>query len=254
MIRTVIVDRSPLVRAGLKHILDDTRFRVCFECPDLQDLPEGAIRDRQPNLVLIGISIPSEQDLSRIQGLKKIYDCLLVVVLAEGRGQENFLAAMDAGADGYLAADNVSTDMLLKALDLVMSRAVVIPLALMGSMKDRAREPLVIDVDRELDISEHTTGHLALTIQDCSAIALPSSAIALSKREQLILWHLTQGAPNKQIARELAVAEATVKVHVKAILRKIRVRNRTQAAIWAIGNGLTLRNPLIWLLAVLSGW
>ena len=153
---------------------------------------------------------------------------------------------MEAGADGYLAGDNVSADMLLKALDLVMSRAAVIPLALMGLMKDRAPEPLVIDVDREIDVSEHTTGQLALKIQDCSAIAL-------SKRGQLILWHLTQGAPNKQIARELAVAEATVKVHVKAILRKIRVTNRTQAAMWAISNGLIPGNLLIWFLAVLSG-
>ena len=59
----------------------------------------------------------------------------------------------------------------------------------------------------------------------------------LSIRQQSILHCLIQGDSNKAIAREMAIAEATVKVHVKAILRRIRVHNRTQAAIWAMSNG-----------------
>jgi two-component system nitrate/nitrite response regulator NarL len=58
----------------------------------------------------------------------------------------------------------------------------------------------------------------------------------LSDREHVILMHLTEGASNKHIARELNIAEATVKVHVKSLLRKIRVNNRTQAAMWAINH------------------
>jgi two-component system nitrate/nitrite response regulator NarL len=58
----------------------------------------------------------------------------------------------------------------------------------------------------------------------------------LSSREAEILHCLMQGAPNKIIARKLEVAEATVKVHIKAILRKIRVTNRTQAAMWAVAH------------------
>jgi two-component system nitrate/nitrite response regulator NarL len=59
----------------------------------------------------------------------------------------------------------------------------------------------------------------------------------LSSREYAILRHLTQGASNKHIARQLEIAEATVKVHVKSLLRKIRVSNRTQAAMWAVSHG-----------------
>ena len=59
----------------------------------------------------------------------------------------------------------------------------------------------------------------------------------LSPREKVILRCITEGASNKCIARKIDIAEATVKVHVKAILRKIRVQNRTQAAIWGINNG-----------------
>jgi two-component system nitrate/nitrite response regulator NarL len=59
----------------------------------------------------------------------------------------------------------------------------------------------------------------------------------LSAREKCILRCILEGGSNKAIARQIGIAEATVKVHVKAILRKIRVRNRTQAAIWALNNG-----------------
>ena len=63
----------------------------------------------------------------------------------------------------------------------------------------------------------------------------------LSHRERLILRHLAEGQANKVIANKLGIAEATVKVHVKSILSKIRVFNRTQAAIWAMNNGLFVR-------------
>ncbi|TIV05318.1 MAG: hypothetical protein E5W02_28205, partial [Mesorhizobium sp.] len=61
---------------------------------------------------------------------------------------------------------------------------------------------------------------------------------ALSNREKSILSCLIEGESNKTIARKIDIAEATVKVHVKAILRKIRVRNRTQAAVWAMNHGV----------------
>ena len=63
----------------------------------------------------------------------------------------------------------------------------------------------------------------------------------LSPREMAILRHLIEGNSNKSIARKIDIAEATVKVHVKAILRKIRVQNRTQAAIWGMNNTLLLQ-------------
>jgi two-component system nitrate/nitrite response regulator NarL len=221
---------------GLKHILIETRYRVCNEYSDLRDLPANAIRDDQPCLVLIGIRRATERDLSPIEDLKRAHDRLLVVVLAEGSSREDFLMAMDAGADGYIDRDNISTDTLLQTLDLVMSRKAVIPLALMRAMNDRVRERAltesIVDVNGEIDICQPAPGQPAPNGEN-------GCGVAFSKREQVILSHLMQGAPNKQIARELEVAEATVKVHVKALLRKIRVRNRTQAAMWAIGHGFT---------------
>ena len=68
----------------------------------------------------------------------------------------------------------------------------------------------------------------------------------LSKREREILRGLVSGWSNKVIARELAITEATVKVHMKALLRKIRITNRTQAAIWANNNGFATQNHHQW--------
>jgi two-component system nitrate/nitrite response regulator NarL len=74
------------------------------------------------------------------------------------------------------------------------------------------------------------------TSENLQAISVGAPVRTLSSREAEILHCLMQGAPNKIIARKLEVAEATVKVHIKAILRKIRVTNRTQAAMWAVAH------------------
>lgn len=76
--------------------------------------------------------------------------------------------------------------------------------------------------------------NLALVDQQCS--------VMLSERESQILYFLTNGATNKAIARELGITEATVKVHVKSLLRKIHANNRTQAAIWALNSNFVVPN------------
>jgi DNA-binding NarL/FixJ family response regulator len=160
---------------------------------------------------------------------------------------------MDAGADGYIDRYNIGTDTLRQTLDLIMSQNAVVPLALMRAMNDRVRERAVAEAIVEVNrVRERAVAEAIVEVNGEIDIdicqPLPSQpatngvngyGVTFSKREQVILSHLMQGAPNKQIARELEVAEATVKVHVKALLRKLRVRNRTQAAMWAIGHGFT---------------
>jgi two-component system, NarL family, nitrate/nitrite response regulator NarL len=242
-IRTAIIERSPLVRAGLKHMLAESHFRVCLECCEVCELPESWVRGDQTNLVLVGVAAPDEQDLSQIESLRKTHQHLSIVVISEGASGENFLAFMDAGADCSVDRDNINAATLLQTLDLLMSRKTVVPLALIHLMKDRWREPtppgpsFEMNGDIDISISKGPTRQLAAKVDDLAAKVESSIGVVFSGRERVILHHLMQGAPNKQIARELAVAEATVKVHVKALLRKIRVSNRTQAAMWAIGHG-----------------
>jgi two-component system, NarL family, nitrate/nitrite response regulator NarL len=117
-------------------------------------------------------------------------------------------AAMGAGADGYLLKD-VSPEALIQSLQLVVIGEKVFP-----------------------------TNLAALLLTQISTPAPQSSWRGLSAREREILQHLVTGASNKLIANRLGITEATVKVHLKTLLRKIDVNNRTQAAIWAMNNGI----------------
>ena len=106
----------------------------------------------------------------------------------------------------------------IKALELVMLGETVLPKAILPLILERKDEP------RPAKTPE-------------------SFAPQLSRRERLILRHLAEGLANKVIASEIGIAQATVKVHVKSILTKIGVVNRTQAAIWAMNNGLVVGEP-----------
>jgi two-component system nitrate/nitrite response regulator NarL len=133
-----------------------------------------------------------------------------------------------AGADGYCLA-TTGCEALIKYLDLVMLGEVVFPSAAFLSA-------IAADSQGAGDWQEEP----AITVSPAHASHLSESNDSpirtLSSREAEILRCLMHGAPNKVIARKLDVAEATVKVHIKAILRKIRVANRTQAAMWAVSH------------------
>ena len=143
-----------------------------------------------------------------LQLLRSAYPEARFVVLASDFAVDALREAMNAGADGYLMKD-VSPEALLQSLELVMMGEKVFPT------------------------------NLASMLLDMNAISPQHSIRGLSPREQEILQALVTGASNKMIAIRLGITEATVKVHLKTLLRKIDVNNRTQAAIWAMNNGFT---------------
>lgn len=120
-------------------------------------------------------------------------------------------------ADGVLTFD-ISADTMVRSLRLIQQGERVVPRELMQAIAAKSRGA-----------------------RDQSAALAPTSRLgrsqAPSPREAEILQRLLQGQPNKIIARELGITETTVKVHLKSLLRKISVSNRTQAAIWALNNG-----------------
>jgi two-component system nitrate/nitrite response regulator NarL len=138
------------------------------------------------------------------------------------------VSAFRAGANGYFA-DVMTCDIFIKSIELMMMGETIFPPAFLSSV-------LVAEGDHR--------GAAPPPVRDNQAILVAAEhAIApqLSPREKSILQCLIEGDSNKCIARKIDIAEATVKVHVKAILRKIRVQNRTQAAIWGMNNGLVKR-------------
>lgn len=207
-IAKVRIYASPLFRAGLEQILCSTHFAVSAE--------ETGAADAETALVIVDEKHHPNGVSDLISALRLQYPAARVVVLSDQFDFNAVMSARHAGADGFCLT-TASGDVLFHSLELVMLGEVVVPseliLAIMG---DGARRAEGLPFRRP---------------ENPNGVALPRRS--LSSRELEILCWLKEGAPNKVIARKLNVAEATVKVHIKAILRKIGAGNRTQAAIWA---------------------
>ncbi|TIU61320.1 MAG: response regulator transcription factor, partial [Mesorhizobium sp.] len=162
---------------------------------------------------------------AQIAEFKAIYPTSRVVALADHCRSTDIVSAFRAGADGYLIKV-AAYDTFIKALELVMLGQTVLPAetstAIQEIRHDLKPDAVADELTKVVVKLEHEDQELSI----------------LSNRENCILRRLIEGESNKAIAREINIAEATVKVHVKAILRKIRVRNRTQAAVWAMNHGM----------------
>jgi two-component system nitrate/nitrite response regulator NarL len=138
-----------------------------------------------------------------------------IVALADQFDLGFVRAAHEAGVNGFCLTVS-DPDVLIKSLELVMLGESVLP-------------PVVLRL-----LMETAPQKREQPLQDNTAEKLPNlKTYKLSAREAEVLSYLTEGTPNKIIARKFDITEATVKVHVKAILRKIGAANRTQAALWA---------------------
>jgi len=177
----------------------------------------------QPVLLLIDLNSNRAALLGEIELFKTRYPDGRIALLADREQpvDEEILEAFRAGAHAYFARPTCET--FIKCLELVALGETILPPQLMNFMLHKqqqkassAKSPVLLGgPSREVD---------------------DSYSPRLSLREASILRCLISGDSNKTIARSYSIAEATVKVHVKAILRKIRVRNRTQAAIWGLNN------------------
>lgn len=187
---------------GLRYVLAETAYRSVASNGSLNEIQSLIEAGSGVSLLIVEAGQDFAATCERIRFIKEQSPAIRVVMLVEHYDFEQMLAAIDAGAAAYLMR-STPQEVLIKILDLVMMGETILPITF--SM------PL-----REL-------------------IALPNGSTlrGLTKRETAILECLTEGASNKVIARKLEIAESTVKVYIKAILRKLQVKNRTQAAVWA---------------------
>jgi two-component system, NarL family, nitrate/nitrite response regulator NarL len=207
-----LIARSKLFREGLKLLLAESEFRVTREVPDIGAL-EQMRRDAAPSLVLISVSSNTEQAQEERSVIERA--CRLqtapVIVLADTLSMPQLLSAMTAGASGYLLRD-IDAEALKQSMALVLTGEKVLPSELVAMLLDNS-------------------------LIRASVQPVPGS-VNLSPREENILSAVANGYSNKTIANTMNITEGTVKVHMKALFRKVQARNRTEAAIWALDHGI----------------
>jgi two-component system nitrate/nitrite response regulator NarL len=206
-IRIVVVDDHTLFRRGVIALLGQVSdFEVVGEAADgLEGIRR--IAELAPDVVLLDLNMPGISGIETMQAILRATPGLPVVMLTVSENAEDLMAALRGGAQGYLLK-NIDSDFLVDAV-----------------RRAAAGESVM---------SPEMSSKLLRELRGGGAPSLP----ALSPREREILAFLARGASNKEIARTLAVAESTVKIHVQHILRKLELTSRVQAAVWAIEHGI----------------
>jgi two-component system, NarL family, nitrate/nitrite response regulator NarL len=205
-----LISPNEISRDGLSFILESKQFNIIGSFSRV-----GEVSTLLPD-VLVVIDIPEVEDqLEAIVQLKMLCPTVKAVVLSERFDIKAMIDCFGAGAQGYIVKSMKSMP-LITALRLAALGEKVLPSDLVEVLGRQMIEmPLAADIEHDIEDAK------------------------LSLREFDVLCCLMAGYSNKVIARQLEVCEATIKVHVKAILRKLKVRNRTQAAIWANSRGIS---------------
>ena len=210
-IRVLLVDDHTLFRSGVKSLLQrQSDFEVVGEAPDsLQGVKRA--EELKPDVVLLDLHMPGISGKDAVRLFLEAAPETHIVMLTVSENAADLLESLRAGASGYLLK-NIETETLLDSI----RRA----------------------ADGDSVVSAQMTGKLVRGLQAARDVPTEAEKDALSPREREILSHLAKGSSNKEIARNLSVAESTVKIHVQHILRKLNLSSRVQAAVYAIEKGL----------------
>ena len=205
----LVIDDHPLMRKGISQLIALERsLRVVGEAGDGQRGLELARRLR-PDLILLDLNMRGMSGLELLGLLKAEEHDTRVIVLTVSDHEDDVVAALRAGADGYLLKDMEPEDVLNGLRAAAQGRM---------ALGERVAEILADALRHEIQ-------------------PRPADGAKLTEREREILARIAVGHSNKLIARELKITEGTVKVHVKHLLRKLDLGSRVEAAIWAVKNG-----------------
>ena len=222
---TILVGKSILLREGLARILRSANFRIVASISSANDLLPSKPQLHQSLFLIAHTGDSFDAAIEQIGIIRDRHPTARIAIVADRYRLGELVSALRAGANGYFV-DVMTCDVFIKSIELVMMGETIYPPAFLSFVLD----PEINHIDEDVRREEQEQMILIAT-ED--TIEPPQ----LSPREKSILRCLVEGDSNKCIARKIDIAEATVKVHVKAILRKIRVQNRTQAAIWGMKNG-----------------
>ncbi len=228
-----IVDPSRLFREGLKRLFESGPFSVVAESADLTGFSlRGEEAGRHPDFLLIEWARVDPALSDAVSSIVRNAPRLRIVALANTVDPHALADALRSGVRGYLLKD-ISPDALLHSLLLMETGEMVFPSELASILVSTG-----LDADATETLDQAPDAPL-FPRQAFDTLREDPLGQTLSRRETEILHGLIEGQSNKSIARKLDVAEGTVKVHLKSLLRKIKARNRTQAAIWGLNHGVS---------------
>jgi two-component system, NarL family, nitrate/nitrite response regulator NarL len=220
----VLVHPSKLFKESLGSLLQSASYKLQTASLDAMDFERFLSED---NLVFLVGGRSRTEIAETVRAIRDRLPSAFIVVISATSHRSEVKPALEAGANCYLR-DAMTPQTLLTAIELVLQGQTILPAEFLKSLPN-----LDGDLKRGIEPTESSLEATNRANADPRP-AKTSADVTLSAREETILQALVDGAPNKVIAQRLNITEATVKVHVKAILRKIGVQNRTQAAIWAI--------------------
>ncbi|MCP1439903.1 two-component system nitrate/nitrite response regulator NarL [Erwinia persicina] len=205
----LLIDDHPLLRNGVKQLIEmEESLQVIAEA---SDGAQGVVLAEQhdPDLILLDLNMPGMNGLDTLVQLRTIELSGRIVVFSVSDHEDDVVNALKHGADGYLLKD-MEPEALLKALHQAAAGQMV--------------------------LSEKLTNVLVASLRE-SRPTEARDVEQLTRRERDILKLITLGMTNKAIARKLSITESTVKVHVKHLLKKMKLKSRVEAAVWALQNG-----------------
>ncbi len=206
-LRTILIDDHMLFREGLISLLQRRNIEVIAAVGDGNEGIELA-QELKPDIILLDMRMPILDGISVLKRLNSLELGIPIVILTTSSDEQDLLGALKAGARGYLLKD-MEPDALVTALrEIQFGKTIVAP---------HLTSVLVRFVRGDMTVSK-TTGPFS----------------ELTPRESEILELMAEGQGNKVIARNLGISDGTVKLHVKAVLRKLDVHSRVEAAVMYI--------------------
>jgi two-component system nitrate/nitrite response regulator NarL len=209
--RVLLVDDHALFRIGLEGLLERRGIEVVAAVGNGHEGLRLA-KELSPDVILLDMRMPDMDGLEVLRRLRESALAMPIVMLTTSGEERDLLASLRSGAQGYLLKDMEPDELVAALREIAAGKTVVAP-----------------------DLTEVLISAVKGT---SSPEARRTPLSELTPREQEILCHLAEGRSNKVIAKQLGISDGTVKLHVKAILRKLGVHSRVEAAVFAVEQGL----------------
>lgn len=207
----VLVGGTGLFRRGLNSFLQNSEFTIAAEHDTAAACIAAADAAPEPEIIVFISTGDVAASQHAVEQLTQAYEDARLIVLSGTLSVDELAACLRAGARGYLL-NSISKEAMIHSFTLIVLGETVFPSGL-------------------------ALAWISGGVSSGRSVADRAQGRDLTRRETEILDCLTAGASNKQIGRDLGITEATVKIHMKSLIRKIGVNNRTQAALWAINTG-----------------